>query len=332
MKAFKYFIGIDISKLTVDVALLKNEEVILQTKIDNTESALWGFFRKISLEHKAGKNNVFICVEKMGIYNTFLCNVVTKRKLQLCQESPLRIKKSLGIQRGKNDAVDAVRIARYAISHFSQLKIWHPPRPIIEEMKALLSLRNRIKKAREILSKIKKSESYYLTKSKNTNIASYTNNTLAAMNTDLLKVEAHLDTLVANDEKVNHLMQIVCSVPCIGPVIGREIIVRTNEFESITTAKQFASHCGIAPFEWTSGTSVKGKTRVSFYGDKSLKALLHIAAMVNIRCKTRFLGKYYARKVEEGKNKMSILNAVRNKLVHRVFACIRDDKMFVEPS
>jgi transposase len=127
----------------------------------------------------------------------------------------------LKLQRGKNDAVDAVRIACYAISHFSQLKIWHPPRAIIEEMKALLSLRNRIKKAREILSKIKKSESYYLTKSNNTNIAAYTNSTIEAMNKDLSKVEADLDTLVANDEKINQLMQIVCSVPCIGPVIGR---------------------------------------------------------------------------------------------------------------
>ena len=81
-------------------------------------------------------------------------------------------------------------------------------------------------------------------------------------------------------------------------------------------------HAGVAPFEYRSGTSVRGRTRVSQHARKRLKSLFHLAAMSAIRIKGE-LQDYYQRKVAEGKNKMLVLNAVRNKLIHRVCAVVR---------
>lgn len=81
-------------------------------------------------------------------------------------------------------------------------------------------------------------------------------------------------------------------------------------------------HAGVAPFEHRSGSSVRGKTRVSHHARKRLKSLFHLAAMSSIRAKGE-LRDYYQRKVGEGKNKMLVLNAVRNKIIHRIYAVVR---------
>jgi transposase len=106
-------------------------------------------------------------------------------------------------------------------------------------------------------------------------------------------------------------------------VLSWNIIAKTNGFKSIQTARKFACYAGVVPFEHQSGTSVWRKPKVSVYADKSLKSLLHMAAMSAIRLKND-LRAYYQRKVQDGKNKMLVLNAVRNKIIQRVYAVIKN--------
>lgn len=88
-----------------------------------------------------------------------------------------------------------------------------------------------------------------------------------------------------------------------------------------------ACYAGVAPFEHSSGTSVRYKMKVSPMADKELKRLLHLAALSVIRLKND-LAAYFKRKVAEGKNKMSVLNAVRNKIIHRIYALIKSEKNY----
>lgn len=326
----QFYIGIDISKLTLDVAVLSANEVLEQQKIENSESAIKDLLRNLKTNFKSTRFNTFYCAENMGIYGRFLQNISIKKKLVLCLENPLQIKRSLGIQRGKNDAIDALRIAKYTRMNSSKLKEWQPPRPVIEQLKTLSSLRKRLLKTKVMLSSSKKIESYYLTNIEKKRIANFSKDSLVAIKEDIHRIDTEMESIVSNDEKLNRLMEIVTSVPRVGEVIGREIVIYTNEFEETWTAKKFASYCGIAPFDMSSGTSVKGRTKVSPIANRELKASLHLAAIGIVRMKNTFLGKYYARKVAEGKNKMNVLNAIRNKLVHRIFACVRGDRLFEE--
>ena len=100
------------------------------------------------------------------------------------------------------------------------------------------------------------------------------------------------------------------------------MILATNEFKAIDDPKKLACHAGVAPFEHSSGSSVRGKTRVNHHARKLLKTLLHLAAMSALQVKGE-LREYYLRKVAEGKNKMLIINALRNKLIHRVYAVVK---------
>ena len=83
------------------------------------------------------------------------------------------------------------------------------------------------------------------------------------------------------------------------------------------------------PFEHQSGISIKGKHRVHKMANKNLKALLHLCALSSIKYVSE-LKDYFNRKALEGKHKMSIINAIRNKLVLRVFAVIKNNRPFVE--
>lgn len=143
----------------------------------------------------------------------------------------------------------------------------------------------------------------------------------------LANVEKAIKATINESEKLKQLFGWVTSITGIGKVIAWYLIAFTGGFRRLTEGKQLACYCGVAPFEHTSGTTIKGRPRVSHMANKKLKSLLHMGAMAAI-IHDPDIKKYYERKLEKGKNKMSIINAVRNKLVLRVVAVIRDERPF----
>lgn len=104
-----------------------------------------------------------------------------------------------------------------------------------------------------------------------------------------------------------------------GLVLAAYLMVKTAAFTRFPTPRALACQAGVVPYEHTSGTSVKGKPHVSHHADKPLESLLHMAAigMVRLPCA---LQAYYQRNVAEGKPEMVVLNAMRNKIIHRIYA------------
>lgn len=129
------------------------------------------------------------------------------------------------------------------------------------------------------------------------------------------------------DESLNQQSKLLRTVTGIGKVLCWNLLYKTNGFISISDPRKMACYAGVVPFEHSSGTSVRGRSRVSHYADRDLKGILHLAAMSSIRLDGE-LRTYYLRKVAEGKNKMSVLNAVRNKILHRAFAVIKNQKPY----
>ena len=144
---------------------------------------------------------------------------------------------------------------------------------------------------------------------------------LKALDADLDAVDKQINDLVKQDNRLRELFEWITSVPGIGPATATEVIVATDEFKAINDPKKLACYAGVAPFEYKSGSSVRGKTRVNQHARLRLKSVFHLGAMSAIRMKGE-LREYYQRKVGEGKNKMSVLNAVRNKLIHRVCSVV----------
>lgn len=327
MEKQNYFLGVDVSKATLDIAVVKETEVILECKIDNQIKAIRKFMREVKKSLNIASDQMIVCMEHTGIYNYLLLDELYKMKVKTCLEPAVQIKQSQGMVRGKTDQIDARRIALYAYKNREELKFWRPQRSVIQKLQALLSLRDRLIKTKMQLETPIQESVGFIEPEIIKSIKGSSKATLKALDKDLLHLEKEINDLIRNDENLQMQFRQATSVPGVGKVTALHMIVATGEFERIKESKQFACYSGVAPFEHQSGSSIRGRTRVSKMANMTMKRLLHMAAMSAIQC-CEEIKAFYHRKVAEGKNKMSVINAVRNKLISRVFACINQKRLY----
>jgi transposase len=323
---YHFFIGIDVSKNTLDFTLIAEKEKQFQLQTSNDLTGIRQFWTQLKKQTTFVLDRAVFCMEHTGIYNQHLLTFLYGKKANICLESAVHIKRSAGLQRGKNDQVDAFRIAQYAYKNRETLRLWQPKRQVITKLKELAALRSRLLNAKKQLS-VPINETALFDKALAKQTLALCENTAVAINNDLKKVEAAIDQLVANDDHLKRLFEIVTSVQGIGKITATAMIVCTNEFKDINEPSKFACYSGIAPFEHSSGSSIRGRSRVSHQANKPMKTLLHLAAMVAISY-NQDMRAFYQRKVAQNKNKMSVINAVRNKLIHRVFACVNENRVY----
>lgn len=317
----RYFIGIDISKATLDWAVFDGKSIIFQSQSPNSESGIKATVKLIKGLPGFTTTGSVCCMEHTGIYNAHALAYLHGIDFPIWLENSLQIKKSGGIQRGKNDAIDACRIAEYAFRFRDRMRLWEPPRPVLQKLAFLSALRQRLLIARQQLQQPIVELQGFVSKSISQQMTKSCQFSLRGINADLQSTESQIKALVEQDDRLRELFNLIVSVPGVGSTTATEVLVSTNEFKAISNPKKLACHAGVAPFEHRSGSSVRGRTGVNQHARKRLKSLFHLGAMAAIRAKGE-LRDYYQRKVSEGKNKMLVLNAVRNKLIHRVCSVV----------
>ena len=321
-----YFLGIDISKKKFDAALTLDGKNFAEVQVENTPQAIQLFFTGLK-KQVTSLSKVIVCLEHTGIYSQPLLDLLVKYQVKTCVEHALQIKQSQGMARGKSDQIDAKRIALYALRNKEILTFWKPQRTCIQKLKALLVTRERLVKTKIQLEVPIRESTEFIEPAIRKEMITHCQRTINAVQKDILRIEATIDLLVKSDSRMTEQYNLATSVPGIGKITALNMIVSTGEFERISEPKKFACYAGVAPFEHTSGSSIRGKTRVSKMANMTLKQLLHLAAMSAIQCCDE-LKTFYRRKTDAGKNKMSVINAVRNKLINRVFACVTKGRRY----
>lgn len=327
MEKMIYFLGVDVSKLTLDIALVKDGKTVLETKISNQAVAINDFIKELKQFPGLGFDQLVVCMEYTGIYNAISLQAFHKKGIKICLEPALQIKQSQGMVRGKNDKIDALRIAQYAYRNYERLTYWNPPRIAIQKLQAILTLRERLIKTKVQLEMPLRESVGFVDDKIVKALNSSSKATLTGIDKDLKTLAKQIQHLIAEDTSISEQVKHITSVPGVGNITALNMIVATGEFKRIKESKKFACYSGVAPFAYQSGSSVRGKTRVSKMANMTMKKLFHMAAMSAIQC-CEELKLYYQRKVAEGKNKMSVLNAVRNKLISRVFVCINNKRLY----
>jgi transposase len=322
-----YFVGVDVSKSTLDLAVMGDGELVIEEKIANEAKALRGFIRGLVSKQGVSLDRVVVCMEHTGIYNAIALEVFWKKGVRICVEPALRIKQSQGMTRGKTDQIDARRIASYAAKNLQELVFWRPQRLVIQKMQALLSLRQRLLKTKVQLEVPLRESVGFLDESIAKELRQCNRAPLTSIKKSLKQVEEMLHRIVLNDSCVATQVEQITSVPGLGIITAANMIVATGEFTRIKESKKFACYAGVAPFEYSSGSSVRGRTRVSNLANMNIKTLLHLSAMAAIKSNYE-IRDFYQRKVAQGKNKMSVINAVRNKLISRAFACVNQGRLY----
>lgn len=319
---FKFFVGIDVSKNALDFSVVTEGKEVGNFRTENSARAIKAAVKNLKKLNGFILSEVLFCLEYTGIYNNHVTSTLHLMKANIWVEKAIQIKRSSGLLRGKSDKVDAQRIAFFAFRNHDKVRLWTPPRIVIQQLKRLTRIRERLLIMTSQLRKPIKESEKFDPKEVFMLIKNSCQSTIKSIKADIKKVEKQITEVIKSDASLKHLFELITSVNGIGKVIACDMILNTNEFKNITDPKKYACYSGVVPFEHSSGSSVRGRTRVSHFANKNSKRLLHMAAMSIVRY-TGELKTYWLRKIEEGKHKMVILNAIRNKLIQRVFAVVK---------
>ena len=324
----KLFIGIDISKDVFDFCIIDEDAVVLSSKevLPNTKEGINEFCKLLS--NYAG-HDTWICMDHTGHYGYLLVSELAKKKLNFSLINPLEIKNSVGLTRGKNDAIDAYRIAIYALTNKHKLKAYILPDKDLRKLKTLISTRDGYIK---ILVQLKNMLKALEIKNKSVPTMPIINEHIALIKRHektIDKIEKQMNEIIKNNQELKKSFDLINSVIGVGTLTAIKCIVETSNFLTFNDPRKFSCHIGLAPFEHKSGSSIRGKTKTSPLSNKNLKAILFKAAATAIQHDPQ-LKQYYKRKVEEGKNKLSVLNAVANKIILRIFAVIKRSEPYLK--
>lgn len=326
MKSY-LFIGIDISKATLDVCVLCETMEIHYHEFSNSSKGFIGLLKWLKEKSEGiAVEDWRVCMENTGIYSLGLNYFLHEKSIWQSMENALQIKRSMGVVRGKSDKADCKTIALYAYRFYDKLKPYVLPGETLLRLRALFSQRERLVSIHSQLLVAGQSMKGYareLVKDIETQ-----NETLLKNLAEQIKtIDKSLKDCLQQDEELQRKAKLIQSVPGVGQQIASYLLIVSRGMQGFGTAREFACYSGCAPFAHTSGTSIRGKTKVHFIANKKMKMLLHMAAMNAITFNEE-LKTYYQRKVAEGKNPMSVLNAVRFKLICRIFSVVKRNEEY----
>lgn len=316
----KVFIGVDVSKLTLDL-FVKSNEIEQHYQIKNDVKVIRKFLKSFENE-----STTVIAMENTGRYNFALYEVLASTKLSVYVINALHLKRSVGLVRGKNDSIDSQRICTFIERNFMDLELWNASSIEIQKLSLLnAERRHRVKIRAGLRNQLK--DAQQLKNIADKDVTKLNKQLILTLDKQIKSIEDKILELINSNEELKSQYDRIQSIPGVGKVLATLMIIKTKGFIDIQSARKMACYAGVAPFEYSSGSSIYRKPRVSTMADKELKKVLHLAALSSIRLKND-LAIYFQRKVAEGKNKMSILNAIRNKIIHRIYALIKNKSVY----
>jgi len=323
MKNYVDVIGIDVSKLTIDAHIHNKSVHRVFSNAPKGYRALLSWAKK----HLA-EQSYFFCFENTGHYSSNLSVYLSETNMDYVEESPLAIKRSAGIVRGKTDRLDAGMIARYAWLHKEELVLSSPKEQNIQELGRLLSFREQLVRDRTgKMSSLKEMQSLLSSPSTDCCCKIITK-TIHYLTKQIEALEDRIKVLLKKDASLKKNFDLLNTLKGVGLILSCQLLFHTNNFTRFDSWRQFSSYCGVAPFAHSSGTSIRRKNRIHHIGDRKMKTLLTLASVSAIQC-DKELKHYYKKKVAEGKPKMVALNNVRNKIISRAFAVVKRGTPYV---
>ena len=316
----QHIIGADLSKRTIDL-FYKSHLQIENSKAGFNQMMKW--FK----EQNINSSEVMIVMEHTGLYSYCFENFLHDHYIAFSKVSALAVKRSIGLARGKSDKIDARRLADYGFEKKDKLTIEIRTSKELQRLQFLYTTRERLVRHKAALvNSMKEYRNIGLTA--NDLIMQSQARVIHQFEKEIEKLQDEMDCIIDNNPSIKQAHCLLQSIKGVGKVLSIATIIKTRNFTRFQNARKFACFCGTAPFENTSGTSIRGKTRVSHLADKTMKTLLDLSAKSAIQY-DKELRDYYLRRTENGKSKMSTINIVRNKILYRMFAVIKRQTPYV---
>lgn len=327
MQRKEIFIGIDVSKETLDVAHYGSKNHLRIANSSEGLKLLLAWLKKLDISIE----ECWFLFEYTGGYEYRLVQFCASRGITFTRVSGLEIKKSLGMQRGKNDKIDAKRIGQYGYEKRERIQSQNPCSAALTRLKAMLT-------QRKAFVNEKKAHEHRLNEliammdlKKNDSLIKYYRQAAAFAGKMIIKIEAQIQKLIKKEEALLKNFRLLTSITGIGNVNAWMAIAYTENFTRFCNGRKFGAYCGVVPYDHESGKSIKRKSRVSHMANKSIKADLYMAAKASVGHDPEIRA-YYQKREMMGKHHMSIMNAVKFKLILRMFAVVNKQEIYVKKS
>jgi len=325
---YSFFIGSDISKAVIDVSYYSNGKSVYLGQYFNSKKGFEKAFNHLSRKTDISSDQWFVCFENTGAYSKPFLQWLINKGIPCREENPIKISRSLGMRRGKNDKIDSKDICQYAFEKRDSIQPTQLDKPLITKLKSLLARRDLLVKQKSALKVSLNEQKLSMDAILYEELQSENINLILLYEKQITFIETKIQELIETDPAVNKNDKLARSIIGIGPITSAYIISRTNNFTTFTNPRKFACYCGVAPFSNSSGTR-HGRMKVNHMANKKLKSLFSNcigAAIVH----DPEISKYFKRKKAEGKKTGIVLNAVKNKLIQRVFAVVKRQTPYVK--
>lgn len=320
-----YIIGIDVSKNKLDCALIdnSNHEKFKFKVISNFDEGFVALIEWLAKHTRSSTSDYHFVMEATGVYHEKCANWLFHSGAKVSVVNPAHVKyygQSLGV-RSKNDKKDSVVLARYGSTQ--KPIAWQPEEAEIRILKSLMSRLDAIEK--DILREKNRHEKSSINPCSNAILGS-----IEMMLSVLNKEKSHLENLIDNHinqhEHLKHNNALLQTIPGVGPVVSRYmlIVIGSRSFQS---ASQCAAYIGLVPIQNESGSSLRGRSRLSKAGNPVIRAKLYMAAISALHHNPD-IKQQNQRLLKNGKSKMSALCAAMRKLVQICFGVIKHQKPY----
>ncbi len=316
-------VGVDVSKSTLDFHCKPND-LFFQT--ENTIGGFRVWLKKITATSLC---KLLVVMEHTGSYSLKFESFLRSKGIDYCKIPALEIKRSLGVIRGKSDKVDAARIAEYAWLRKDLLTADAPLEEGTRKLRNLLSLRAKLVRDRSgYMCRIKEMKHTQAWTKSDVEII-IQESMIKKISSDILRLEKEIRSAIKANHTLQTTFELITTIKGVGLIVAAYMIASTNNFKRFKNARKFNCYAGLAPFSYQSGTSIKGRARVSHLANKEAKTLLNLAASSAIQY-DKEMKEYYEKRTTEGMKGMSCLNIIRSKIVARMFAVVKRQSPYVE--
>lgn len=314
----KVILGIDVSKKELSLALLINE-TFKKKRISNDEQ---GFEELLNWLKQLNISKVEACMEATGHYGTKVANFLFQHNHEVSIVNPACIKafSRSRLKRHKTDEVDSMLIAEYASKN--TLKNYKPQEPHLIELRVLYRCTQNLKKQHTQISHLLEGKDY-LPES----VFSCYKRLVKQLEKEIAKIESVIEILLTANPELKIDSENLQTIPGIGKTTAVAILAEVPNLSSFCTARQLAAYAGLTPSHRTSGSSIKGKARLSKMGSSTLRKALYFAAIVAKNHNPLF--KSFSSKMKsKGKHNMVIIGAIMRKLLHIIYGILKSKSTF----
>jgi transposase len=313
--------GIEVSHLTLVVALRCGDRDPSPREFPNTAEGHQSVLRFLE---RSGRR-VRVAMESTGLYGLDLALALHHAGVAVMVANPRAVRHfaQAMLQRSKNDQLDSVVLREFAAR--MDFQAWRPPSPAALK---LVSVARRLEALTDMMVAEKnRLHAASLSEAIPAIIRRDIERSIQTQQRAIDRLTRAAQEFILSDAVLARRYELLLSIPGFGATSSVHILAELNLMPADMDVRQWVAYAGLDPREYTSGTSVQKKVRISKAGNKHLRRALYMPALVAVRCQAEVRA-YYEHIQARGKTKMQALTATMRKLLHAIYGMFKHDEVF----